>query len=153
MQTTYQPNKSTIQRKWHLIDGQGQVLGRMAVDIAHLVQGKGKATYSPHVDGGDHIVVINADKVVLKGNNKPTQKTDFRHSGYLGGTTFTPYDLLMKENPERAVWLAVKGMLPKNKLREKRLARVKVYRGETHPHAAQFAPPKAENTSGTEKEK
>lgn len=135
---TFQANKSTIVRQWHLIDAKGQVLGRVATEISQLLIGKSKITYTPHVDGGDNVVVLNADKIILKGNNKGKQKMDFRHSGYLGGTTFTPYEIFMKEKPERAVWLAVKGMLPKNRLRNRRLARVKVYRGDSHPHIAHF---------------
>jgi len=150
---TYQPKKATVQRIWHKLDAQGQVLGRIATQAAQLLIGKGKVTYSPHVDGGDIVVVINAAGVTVKGNSKPQQKMDFRHSGYIGGTTFTPYDRLLKERPDRAVQLAVHGMLPKNKLRARMMTRLKIYKSESHPHGAQFAPPKSETETKNTPEK
>jgi large subunit ribosomal protein L13 len=126
-------------RRWHLIDAKNKVLGRLATEVTYTLSGKGKRTFSPHIDGGDFVVVINAGDVKITGNNKPEQKIDFRHSGYPGGDTMTPYGTFMKEKPERAVMLAVKGMLPKNRLRGPQLARLKVYRGATHPHGANLA--------------
>jgi len=125
-------------RKWHLFDAQNQVLGRLATQITHLLLGKGRRDYSTHVDNGDHVVVVNARGIRLTGTNKIDQKMDFRHSGYPGGDTMTPYRTFLKEKPDRAVYLAVKGMLPKNKLRSRRLARLKIYKGDTHPHGVQF---------------
>ena len=126
-------------RQWRLIDAKNQVLGRLATTITHALTGKGKRTYSPHVDHGDHVVVINAQGVRITGNSKPEQKIDFRHSGYPGGDTMTPYSTFLKEKPDRAVYLAVKGMIPKNRLRSRRLARLKIYKGSDHPHGSQFA--------------
>jgi large subunit ribosomal protein L13 len=101
--------------------------------------GKGKRDYAPHVDCGDHVVIINAEGIRITGNNKPVQKFDFRHSGYPGGDTLTPYGEFLKSKPERAIHLAVSGMLNKNRLRSRQLARLKVYKGSAHPHGAQFA--------------
>ena len=137
---TYQPNKTTVERQWHLIDAKDAVLGRLASDISRKLSGKSKRAYAPHVDGGDYVVVVNAAQVRITGNSKPVQKIDFRHSGYPGGDTITPYGEFLKKKPERAIELAVSGMLPKTRLRKKQIARLKVYRGITHPHGAQFAP-------------
>jgi len=139
---TYQPNASTVRRQWHLIDAKEKVLGRLAVDVARRLSGKSKRDYAPHVDAGDYVVIVNASGVRITGNNKPVQKIDFRHSGYPGGHTITPYGEFLKKKPERAVELAVNGMLPKTRLRKRQMARLKVYRGDTHPHGAQFAPAK-----------
>lgn len=126
-QTTH-PKPQTIARRWFMIDADGVVLGRLATMAAELLRGKGKATFSPHQDQGDAVVVINASKIVLTGN-KLTQKIDFRASGYRGGQTYTPYGKLMAEKPERAVELAVYGMLPKTRLRDKFMRRLKVFKG------------------------
>ena len=139
---TYWQKPEEIRRSWHLLDARGLALGRLAVKAANFLQGKGKRTYSHQQDGGDFVVVVNARYVLLTGN-KLREKMDFRHSGYPGGTTFTPYDRLMKERPDRAVELAVIGMLPKNKLRKRMRNRLKVYKEAEHPHAAQFAGPLA----------
>ena len=136
---TYQPKSSDIHRRWHLVDANGQVLGRLATQIARRLMGKDKKEYAPHVDCGDYVVVINAAGIRITGNNKPTQKIDFRHSGYSGGHTITPYGTFLKEKPERAITLAVSGMLAKNRQRARQLTRLRVFRGETHPHAANFA--------------
>ena len=141
---TIHPNKNTVVHKWHLVDAKDQILGRLASKLAKTIQGKGKILYSPHVDCGDHVVVINAKDVKITGNNKPKQKIDFRHSGYPGGHTMTPYGDFLKKKPERAVYLAVAGMLPKNRLRGKQLARLKVYANDKNPHAANFAKPKSQ---------
>lgn len=143
---TFQPTPSSVNRKWHLIDAKGQVLGRIASDISKKLVGKSKRTFAPHVDCGDFVVVINAEGVKITGNNKPTQKIDFRHSGYAGGMTITPYGEFLRKNPERAISLAVSGMLPKTRLRSRQMARLRVFRGTNHPHAAHFvvAKPNAE---------
>jgi large subunit ribosomal protein L13 len=133
------PTASSVNRKWHLIDAKGQVLGRVACDISKKLLGKSKRLFAPHVDCGDFVVVVNAEGVRLTGNNKPTQKIDFRHSGYPGGMTITPYGEFLKKNPERAISLAVSGMLPKTRLRSRQMARLRVFRGTSHPHTAQFA--------------
>jgi large subunit ribosomal protein L13 len=133
------PTTSSVNRKWHLIDAKGQVLGRVACDISKKLTGKSKRLFAPHVDCGDFVVVVNAEGVRLTGNNKPTQKIDFRHSGYPGGMTITPYGEFLKKNPERAISLAVSGMLPKTRLRSRQMARLRVFRGTNHPHTAQFA--------------
>lgn len=138
MKTT-QPKTNEVPRKWHLIDANGQVLGRLATEIVRRLSGKDKAIYSSYVDCGDYVVVINAKDVRLTGNNKADQKIDFRHSHFPGGETMTPYREFMKSKPDRAVELAISGMLPKNKLRPRRLRRLKVYKGNEHPHGVHFA--------------
>lgn len=142
---TYLPKIGSIERKWHCIDAEGKVLGRLAVEVAALLRGKGKVIYTNHIDCGDFVVITNAQKIVLTGK-KLDQKTHFTYSGYPGGTRFTPYSVLMDKNPQKALMLAVKGMLPKNKLASKQLKRLKVYRDDSHKHAAQFA-------AGTKKNK
>lgn len=139
---TYEPNKNTISRNWHLVDAKDQVLGRLASQIARRLMGKDKRTYAPHVDSGDYVVVVNAQDIKITGANKPVQKIDFRHSGYPGGDTITPYGEFLKKNPERAIRLAVTGMLSKTRLRKLQINRLKVYRGTNHPHSANLAPKK-----------
>jgi len=137
MKTTYFPQKNTPpERRWHLVDAKGQVLGRLAARIAGLLRGKGKPTFTPYLDEGDFVVVINAAQVKLTGN-KLEQKVAYSHSLYPGGLKLVPYSRLMVENPERAVEKAVSGMLCKNKLRAQMLTRLKIYRDAVHPHAAQ----------------
>jgi large subunit ribosomal protein L13 len=136
--TTPQPKSSNVSRHWHLIDAKGQVLGRLATKITLLLLGKGKRIYTPHVDCGDVVVVINAADVKMTGANKLNEKIDFRHSGYPGGETMTPYREFLISHPDRAILLAVKGMLPKNRLRPRQLARLKIYKGATHNHGSQF---------------
>lgn len=140
---TFQPTSVSVERNWHLIDAKDQVLGRLATRVAYLLSGKGKRYYTSHVDCGDHVVVINAADVRITGNSKPIQKIDFRHSGYPGGDTMTPYKIFLKTKPERAISLAVTGMLPKNRLRRSRMARLKVYKNGAHPHGAQLSPKKS----------
>lgn len=135
---TYLPKIDGIERKWHLIDADGQVLGRLAVKIAEILRGKNKVFYTNHIDCGDFVVVTNASKIVLTGK-KLDQKMHFTYSGYPGGAKFKPYSVLMEESPEKALMLAVKGMLPKNKLADKQLTRLKVFKDENHTHGAQFA--------------
>lgn len=133
---SFLPKAGEIERKWYLVDAEGETLGRMASRIAMLLRGKHKPIYYPAVDTGDFVVVINADKVRLTGN-KLKQKFMYRHSGYPGGLKAIRYDLLMEKKPEQVIYNAVKGMLPKNKLQDKMLKRLKVFAGEKHPHEAQ----------------
>ena len=135
---TYLPKVDGIDRKWHLIDADGKVLGRLAVEIADILRGKKKVIYTNHIDCGDFVVVTNASKIMLTGK-KLDQKTHFTYSGYPGGKKLTPYSVLMDEQPEKALMLAVKGMLPKNKLADKQLKRLKVFKDANHSHSAQFA--------------
>ena len=137
MKTTFMANPSNIERKWFVVDAEGQTLGRLAAEVAKVLRGKHKPTFTPHVDTGDHVIVLNADKVVLTGK-KLVQKTYFRHSGYPGGTTFTTAGKMLETRPERVVEMAVKGMLPKNSLGRKMFTKLKVYAGAEHPHAAQM---------------
>jgi len=123
-------------KRWYIVDAEGKVLGRLASQIAHILRGKHKPIFSPHQDVGDFVIVINAEKVKLTGN-KMEQKTYFRHSGYIGGTTFTPVSLMLKKHPERVIEFAVKRMLPKNALGRKVFKKLKVYAGTNHPHQAQ----------------
>jgi large subunit ribosomal protein L13 len=134
---TYLPKPSEILRKWHLIDAKNLVLGRLASDVANRLSGKKKIYYTDFLDCGDFVVVINAAKVVLTGK-KLEQKLDFRHSGYPGGDKYTVYSKLMAENPEKALRLAVKGMLPKNKLGSRMITRLKIYKDDKHPHIGQI---------------
>ena len=137
---TYTPKPDDIQRSWHVIDAQDVVLGRLATHAATLLRGKHKTTFAPHVDTGDFVIIINADKVALTGS-KRQQKMDYRHSGYPGGLRATNYAELLEQNPRRAVEKAVKGMLPHNKLGRAQLRKLKVYAGSEHPHAAQQPQP------------
>lgn len=133
---TYTAQKQETAAKWYLIDARDQVLGRVASKVAALVRGKHKPTYTPHVDMGDHVIVINADKVRLTGT-KELNKTYYRHSGYPGGIRKTPYLEMMRKQPDFALRNAVKGMLPHNRLGRRQLLKVKIYAGENHPHQAQ----------------
>lgn len=125
-----------VQRKWYIIDGEGKVLGRLAAEAARLLRGKHKPIFTPHVNTGDHVVIINADKVILTGN-KLRQKIYYRHSGYPGGLKATSYERLMQDKPEFAVYKAITGMLPHNSLGRDMARKLRVYRGSEHPHAAQ----------------
>lgn len=136
MKTTFMANAANVERKWFVVDAEGKTVGRLAAEVAKVLRGKHKPTFTPHVDTGDHVIVINADKVVFTGN-KLAQKTYFRHSGYPGGTTFTTAGKMLSTRPERVLELAVKGMLPKNSLGRQMYRKLKVYRGAEHPHAAQ----------------
>ena len=137
MKTTFMANPATVERKWYGVDAEGKTLGRLAAEVAKVLRGKNKPTFTPHVDTGDHVIVLNADKVVLTGK-KLVQKTYFRHSGYPGGTTFTTAGKMLETRPERVVEMAVKGMLPKNSLGRKMFTKLKVYAGAEHPHSAQM---------------
>lgn len=136
MKTTYMANPNTIERKWYVVDAEGKTLGRLAAEVAKVLRGKNKPTFTPHVDTGDHVIVVNAAKVRLTGK-KLVQKTYFRHSGYPGGSTFVSAGNMLEKHPERVVEMAVRGMLPKNKLGEQMYRKLNVYAGAEHPHAAQ----------------
>ena len=133
---TFSPKAGDIQRQWHVIDASDVVLGRLASQAAILLRGKHKPIFAPHIDTGDFVIVVNADKVALTGR-KLEQKLAHRHSGYPGGLTSVAYGDLLDKHPERVIEKAVKGMLPKNSLAAQQLGKLKVYRGAEHPHAAQ----------------
>ena len=137
---TYTPKPGDVERTWHIIDANDVVLGRLATHVATLLRGKHKATFAPHVDGGDFVIVINADKIALTGNKRET-KLAYRHSGYPGGLRATTYAELLEKHPERAIEKAVRGMLPKSSLARAQLTKLKVYVGSEHPHAAQQPKP------------
>ena len=137
---TYTPKPGDVQRQWHVIDATDVVLGRLASQTATLLRGKHKPTFAPHVDTGDFVIIINAEKVALTGS-KLQKKRAYRHSGYPGGLKYTSYAELLEKNPTRAVEKAVKGMLPKNKLAAQQLSKLKVYAGAEHPHQAQQPKP------------
>ncbi len=136
MTRTYTPKAGEATREWFVIDATDVVLGRLATHAAVLLRGKHKATFAPHMDMGDHVIVINAGKVALTGQ-KLQQKMAYRHSGYPGGLKATSYAELLEKNPVRAVEKAIRGMLPKNSLGAQQLSKLKVYAGAEHPHAAQ----------------
>jgi len=137
---TYTPKPSDVTREWHVIDATDIVLGRLASQVANLLRGKHKPIFSSHVDTGDFVVVINAEKVALSGS-KLQQKMDYRHSGFPGGLRATNYAELLATDPRRAIEKAVKGMLPHNKLSDAQISKLKVYAGPTHPHVAQNPKP------------
>lgn len=135
--STYTPKASEIERAWHVIDAEGMVLGRLATEVATLLRGKHKATFTPHLDMGDHVIIVNADKVVLT-SGKGASKLVYRHTGYPGGIKSETYDQFLGRKPEEAVRRTVRGMLPKNRLGRQMLKKLKVYAGPTHPHGAQM---------------
>lgn len=137
---TFTPKPADITRTWHVIDAQDVVLGRLASQAAQLLRGKHKPTWAPHVDTGDFVVIVNASKTALTGS-KRDQKMAYRHSGFPGGLTATPYTELLEKNPRKAVEKAVRGMLPKNTLGRAQARKLKVYAGPEHPHAAQQPKP------------
>ncbi|MGP1407231.1 50S ribosomal protein L13 [Selenomonas sp.] len=136
MKTTFMANAANIERKWYVVDAAGQTVGRLAAEVAKVLRGKNKPTFTPHVDTGDFVIVINAEKAVFTGK-KLTDKMYFRHSGYPGGTTFTAAGKLMEKAPEKVIEKAVRGMLPKNRLGAQMYRKLNVYAGSEHPHAAQ----------------
>jgi large subunit ribosomal protein L13 len=136
IQKTYAMKASEINKKWYVVDAEGKVLGRLATEIATILRGKNKPDYTPYLDMGDNVVVINAEKIVLTGN-KADDKEYFRHSQYPGGIKFVNIKKYMKERPEFVVENAVKGMLPKTRLGRKIIKNLKVYSGSAHPHSAQ----------------
>ncbi len=133
---TFSPKPGDLSHAWHVIDATDVVLGRLASQVAILLRGKHKPTYAPHTDGGDFVVVVNADKVALTGNKRET-KIAYRHSGYPGGLRSISYGDLIDKDARKAVEKAVKGMLPKNTLGRQMLSKLKVYAGQEHPHKAQ----------------
>lgn len=133
---TYMANEADVTRAWHVIDAKGQTLGRLAAVVANLLRGKNKPTYTPHVDTGDFVVVVNADKVVVTGK-KSSDKVYRHHTGWPGGFRQVNFAKLMQEKPTRIVEKAIYGMLPHNKLGAKQYRKLKVYAGSEHPHASQ----------------
>ncbi len=139
---TFIPTPAQIDRRWHLVDADGKVLGRLASRVAVLLRGKHKPDFTPHEDTGDFVVVINAAGIRLTGR-KPQQKKAYRHSGYPGGLKETSYEVLLRTRPERVIAEAVRGMLPKTRQGDKLIKKLKVYRGSTHRHQAQQPAPVA----------
>jgi large subunit ribosomal protein L13 len=137
---TYSVKAGEITRTWYVVDAEGKILGRLATEVARVLRGKHKPIYTPHLDTGDFVVVINADKVALSGR-KADQKEYFRHTGYMGGEKFIPFRRMLEKHPERVIELAVKGMLPKNALGKQMRKKLKVYAGAEHPHQAQQPEP------------
>ena len=134
--STYMAKKETVERKWYIIDAADTPLGKTAAAAANILNGKHRPEYTPHVDCGEYVIIVNAEKAILTGK-KLDQKFYYRHSGYIGGLKATNYRTLMNEKPDLAMKLAVKGMLPKNSIGEKSLTRLKVYRGANHNNEAQ----------------
>jgi large subunit ribosomal protein L13 len=137
---TYTPNATDVQRTWWLVDAEGQTLGRLASRIAQLLRGKHRPMFAPHLDLGDYVVVVNAEKVAVTGS-KLDQKAYYRHSGYPGGLREETLAVVLKRTPERAIRDAVKGMLPRNRLGRQMLGKLKVYAGPEHPHHGQSPEP------------
>lgn len=137
---TFSAKKEDVERRWYLVDAQGKVLGRLATEVARVLRGKHKPIFTPHVDTGDHVIIINAEKVQLTGR-KLEEKLYYRYSGYPGGLTSMTAKKMLQVKPERLVELAVRGMLPKNRLSRAVLKKLKVYAGPEHPHAAQKPEP------------
>ncbi|GAB3005318.1 50S ribosomal protein L13 [Amycolatopsis acidiphila] len=137
---TYSPKPGDVTRAWHVIDAEDVVLGRLATEVATLLRGKHKPTFAPHVDTGDFVIIVNAEKVALTGN-KREQKFAYRHSGYPGGLRKRSFGELLDSRPERLLEKVVKGMLPKNKLGRAQAKKLKVYAGPQHPHGAQQPQP------------
>jgi large subunit ribosomal protein L13 len=133
---TYSPKASEITRAWHVVDADGMVLGRLCTETARILRGKHKPIYAPHIDTGDHVIIVNADKVVLT-SGKAEQKNVYRYSGYPGGLKQETYSQLLSRRPEDAVRQSVRGMLPKGPLGRQMLRKLKVYAGPEHPHSAQ----------------
>ena len=137
---TVSAKKETVRRDWYVVDATDKVLGRIATEIANRLRGKHKPEYTPNIDTGDYVVVVNADKVRVTGN-KVTDKIYFHHTGYPGGIKETSFAKLMETHPERAIEIAVKGMMPRNKLSRAMLGKLKIYAGGEHPHTAQQPKP------------
>ena len=140
LQRTFTPSPSDISHEWVLVDATDVILGRLASDVAQLLRGKHKPTYAPHMDGGDYVVVVNAEKVAASGK-KETDKMYYRHSGYPGGLTEMSLGEMRERYPERVIESAVRGMLPKTKLGRRMFGKLRVYAGPGHPHAAQNPTP------------
>ncbi len=137
---TYTPTPKDITRAWHVVDAEGLVLGRVATEVARILRGKHKPIFAPHMDTGDHVIIVNAAKIVLTAG-KAEKKLSYRHSGYPGGLRSTSYTELLAKKPQEAVRKAVKGMLPKNRLGAQMITKLKVYAGPDHPHSAQGPQP------------
>ena len=133
---TYTPRASEIERTWYIVDAEGMTLGRMSTEVARVLRGKHKATFSPHIDTGDHVIIVNADKVVLTAG-KADRKMVHHHTGYPGGIRSTTYATQLDTRPADAVRRTVRGMMPKNRLGRQMLTKLKVYAGPEHPHTAQ----------------
>jgi large subunit ribosomal protein L13 len=140
MMKSYMARPLEVERKWYVVDAEGRTLGRLATEIATILRGKNKPQYTPHVDTGDFVVVVNAEKVVVTGR-KAEQKVYRRHSGYPGGLKETSYERMMERRPTEILRRAVKGMMPKNRLARQQLRKLKIYAGPEHPHAAQNPQP------------
>ena len=136
MRTTFMANSGNITRKWYVVDAEGKTLGRLAAGVAEILRGKNKVTFTPHVDTGDYVIVINADKVVLTGKKEQT-KVYFHYTGYVGGDRYMKAGDALQQKPVWVVEHAIRGMLPKNKLGDKMFRKLHVYAGAEHPHAAQ----------------
>jgi large subunit ribosomal protein L13 len=133
---TFTPKASEIQHDWHVVDAEGMILGRLATEVARILRGKHKPIFAPHIDTGDHVVVVNADKVIMSRNKMATKRV-YRHSGYPGGLSSESYGELLERKPADAVRHTIKGMLPKGPLGRAQISKLKVYAGAEHPHAAQ----------------
>jgi large subunit ribosomal protein L13 len=140
MMKSYMARPLEVERKWYVVDAEGRTLGRLATEIATILRGKNKPQYTPHVDTGDFVVVVNAEKVIVTGR-KAEQKVYRRHSGYPGGLKETSYERMMERRPTEILRRAVKGMMPKNRLARQQLRKLKIYAGPEHPHAAQNPQP------------
>ena len=147
---TYSLSSKDVEVRWHVVDAADRTLGRLATEVSHLLRGKYRPTYTPHMDNGDFVVIINAGKVRVTGS-KSRQKIYYRHSGYPGGLTETPYLRMLERHPERIVQAAVKGMIPHNRLGRKILRHLKVYAGSEHPHEAQVNAGKGKEKAEAEK--
>ena len=137
---SYMARPREVERNWYLIDAEGQTLGRLATEIARLLRGKNKTQYTPHVDTGDFVVVVNAEKVVVTGR-KAEQKVYYRHTGYPGGLRETSYEVMLGRKPTEILRKAVRGMMPKTRLGRQQLRKLKIYAGPEHPHEAQSPQP------------
>ena len=138
--TTYTPKAGEIERSWHVVDAEGLVLGRLSTEVANILRGKHKPTYTPNIDTGDHVIIVNADKVVLT-SGKADRKLVHRHSGYPGGLKTETYAEKMARKPEQAVMDTIRGMIPKTRPGRAQISKLKVYAGPTHPHSAQNPQP------------
>jgi large subunit ribosomal protein L13 len=133
---TYSPKASEIDRAWYVVDAEGLTLGRMSTEVARILRGKHKPTFAPHLDTGDHVIIVNAEKVVLTANKAETKQV-YRHTGYPGGIRSSTYAEMLDRKPAEAVRRTIRGMLPKNRLGRQMLSKLKVYAGPDHPHASQ----------------
>ncbi len=138
---TYTPKASEITREWYVVDAEGMIVGRLATEVARVLRGKHKPIFAPHIDTGDHVIIVNADKVVMSGAGKAEAKRVYRHSGYPGGIKSASYAELLDRKPAEAVRQTVRGMLPKGRLGRQQIKKLKVYAGPDHPHAAQKPEP------------